>query len=449
MTQPAQTYAQHFRAILILGLPLVGSQLAQFGISLTDAVMLGWYDVEALAAEVVGGGIFFVLFVVGSGFAMAVTPMVARARAAGEGRQPRRITRMALWLSTLFGLACLPVFVFSGPLMRALGQEDTIAELARQYLSVRGWGIVAALWVMVLESYLAALERTRVILWVTLAAVVLNALGNYALIFGNWGAPELGIAGAGWASLGVSGAMVLVLVVYVIRAVPDDSLFTRLWGPDWEAFRAVFRLGWPIGITHLAEVGLFAFSSVMMGWIGTIELAAHGIALQIASLVFMMHLGLASAGTVRAGQAVGRQDQVNLRRGAMVLVYMSGAVGVVTILVFLSLPETLLGLFLSPEDPDRAAVIAIGIGLLAAAALFQFVDAAQVLAMGLLRGVQDTQVPMVLAAVSYWLIGMPVAYVLGFTLHWGGIGIWLGLAVGLAVAAASTMYRFWSRNYIA
>ncbi|KCV81599.1 MATE efflux family protein [Actibacterium atlanticum] len=449
MTQVAQTYAQHFRAILILGLPLVGSQLAQFGITLTDAVMLGWYDVEALAAEVVGGGIFFVLFVVGSGFAMAVTPMVARARAAGEGRQPRRITRMALWLSTLFGLACLPVFVFSGPLMRALGQEDTIAELARQYLSVRGWGIVAALWVMVLESYLAALERTRVILWVTLVAVVLNALGNYALIFGNWGAPELGIAGAGWASLGVSGAMVLVLVVYVIRAVPDDSLFTRLWRPDWEAFRAVFQLGWPIGITHLAEVGLFAFSSVMMGWIGTIELAAHGIALQIASLVFMVHLGLASAGTVRAGQAVGRQDQFNLRRGAMVLVYMSGAVGVVTILVFLLLPETLLGLFLSPQDPDRGAVIAIGIGLLAAAALFQFVDAAQVLAMGLLRGVQDTQVPMVLAAVSYWLIGMPVAYVLGFTLNWGGIGIWLGLAVGLAVAAASTMYRFWTRNYIA
>lgn len=447
MTQAPKTYAQHFRAILTLGLPLVGSQLAQFAITLTDAVMLGWYDVNALAAEIVGGGIWFVLFILGDGFALAVMPLVAQALAIGDGRLPRRITRMALWLSTLFALACTPIFLFSEPLMRALGQEPVVADLAGQYLAIRGWGLMPAIWVVVLQSHLSALERTKVVLWVTLGAVVLNALANYALIFGNFGAPEMGIRGAAYASLMVHVASFAGMAIYLMRALPEEALFARIWRPDWEVFWSVFRLGWPIGLTHLAEVGLFVASSIMMGWIGAVELAAHGIALQIASVVFMVHLGLASAGTVRAGNAVGRRDQLGLRRGALVLLAMSGAVSVVTIIAFLAIPEPLLGMFLSPDDPDRVAVLAIGVSLLSAAALFQLVDAAQVIALGLLRGLSDTRVPMIIAAVAYWGVGMPVAYVLGFVLNMGGIGIWLGLAAGLAIAAAFTMHRFWSREH--
>src|SRR6056297_1973378 len=437
------SYRQHARATLGLGLPLIGSHVAQFAITLTDALMLGWYSVEALAAEVLGGTLFFVLFIMGSGFAWAVMPMVASARAAGNETQIRRVTRMGAWASILFGIATLPLMLLARPIFEALGQDPDIAVLAGQYLSIMGWGILPALLVMVLKSYLAALERTQIVLWITLAAVGLNVVINYALIFGNWGFPELGVRGAAIASLMVNIASLVAMVFYAARAQPDHALFQRLWRPDWEALGQVFRLGWPIGITNLAEVGLFAASSVMMGWLGTLQLAAHGIALQVTSVMFMVHVGLSNVATVRAGQAQGRGDGPGLRAGARVVLMVSGLVALGTVVLFLAVPEALIGLFLSPDDPDRPAVIAIGVMLLAAAALFQMVDAAQVMALGLLRGVQDTRVPMVIAALSYWAVGVPASYVLGFPLGLGGPGIWLGLALGLALAGVFMLWRFW------
>ncbi len=437
------TYRQHLRAVLGLGLPLVGSHLAQFAITLTDAVMLGWYSVEALAAEVLGGTLFFVLFIMGSGFAWAVMPMVARAASSGEEAQVRRVTRMGLWASALFALACLPVTLGSATLFRVMGQDPGTAALAGDYLVIAGWGILPALLVMVLKSCLAALERTGVVLWVTLAAVALNILVNYALIFGNLGMPEMGVRGAAIASVSVNLASMLVLAVYVQRSMPEHTMFARLWRPDWEALAQVFRLGWPIGITNLAEVGLFAASSVMMGWLGTLQLAAHGIALQVTSVIFMVHVGLSNVATVRAGQAQGRGDGRGLRNGARVVLAVSATVALCTVALFLGLPDLLIGLFLDPADPARDAVIAIGRTLLAAAALFQVVDAAQVMSLGLLRGVQDTRVPMVIAALSYWAVGVPASYVLGFTLGLGGPGIWLGLALGLALAGVFMLWRFW------
>ncbi|MDT8329257.1 MAG: MATE family efflux transporter, partial [Roseovarius sp.] len=385
------TYRQHARAVLLLGLPLIGSHVAQFAINLSDAIMLGWYSVEALAAEVLGGTLFFVLFIMGSGFAWAVMPMVASAEASGEETQVRRVTRMGLWASLFYGVLALPVMIWSRSVFALLGQDPDVAELAGQYLEIAGWGIVPALLVMVLKSYLAALERTGVVLWVTLAAVVVNVGINYLLIFGNFGFPEMGVRGAAIASLLVNTAALLALGAYVAASAPEHALFQRFWRPDWEALGAVFRLGWPIGITSLAEVGLFAAASVMMGWLGTLSLAAHGIALQVTSVVFMVHIGLSNVATVRAGQAFGRGDGPALRDGAKVVLGMAGAVAVTTMVMFLVVPDILIGVFLDPDDPDRAAVMAAGRQLLAAAALFQLVDAAQVSALGLLRGVQDTR----------------------------------------------------------
>jgi MATE family multidrug resistance protein len=439
----ALTPKQHLRAIAVLGLPLILSHVAQFSISLTDALMLGWYDVTALAAQVLGGMMFFVLFLFGSGFAWAVMPMVAEAEAAGHSQQVRRVTRMAMWLSILFSAVSMPLMIWSEPILLALGQTEEIAREASRYLRVAGWGIFPALLVMVLKSYLAALERTQVVLWVTVGAVGVNVIVNYALIFGNWGAPEMGIVGAAWASVAVQVVSLLMLGVYAALVTREHALFIRFWRPDWEFFGLVFRLGWPIGITTLAEVGLFAASSVMMGWLGTLPLAAHGIALQISSLMFMIHLGLGNVATVRAGRALGARDMAGLRLGAQVVLGLSLITVVVTVVLFLAVPEFLMGLFLSPDEPDRPGVIAIGVVLLAAAALFQLADAAQVMALSLLRGVQDTRVPMIIATLSYWVVGMPVAYVLGFVLNWGGVGDWLGLAIGLALAGVFMMWRFW------
>ena len=437
------TYRGHVRAVLRLALPLIGGNLAQIAITITDAVMLGWYDVEALAGEVLGNMVIFVLFLFGSGLALAVMPAVAEAEAAGDATQVRRVTRMGLWASVAYALATVPVFLFARPLLKALGQTPEVAELAAQYMEIAGFALIFALLGMVLKSYLSALEHTGVVLWATVAAALANAVVNYALIFGHWGAPEMGIRGAAVASFLVQVVLLFVLLGYVLKVVPQHALFQRLWKIDRGALWLVVRLGLPIGLTLLAEVGLFAASSVMMGWLGAVPLAAHGIALQIASATFMVHLGLSSAATVRAGRAIGRGDMLGLRRGGTVVTAMSGVVAVLGMALFLTFPAPLIELFLDPSDPQRDAVLGIGVGLMAAAALFQVMDAAQVMALGLLRGVKDTKVPMVMAAVAYWAVGAPASYWLGFPAGFGGVGIWLGLALGLLVAAALLMWRFW------
>lgn len=439
------TAAGHARATLSLGLPLIGSHLAQIALHVTDTIMLGWYGVLALASGVLGATMFFVLFILGAGFAKAVMPLVASAMGQGDEVQVRRVTRMGLWLSILFGIAIYPVFWWSEGLLLALGQAPEVAALAGRYMQIAGLGMIPALLVMTLKSYLAALGRTQVQLWVTLAAVGVNAALNWALIFGNWGAPEWGVAGAAVATMVVQVFTILVLATYAAwhPALRRFQLFLRFWRPDWQAMGGVFRLGWPMGLTGLAEGSLFQASALMMGWIGTMELAAHGIALEVMAITFMIQVGLSNATTVRTGRAFGARDAAGLRLGASVSIMMSVAFALATIVVFVALPAPIIGLFLDPANPESRAIIAYGSVLLLIAGLFQLADAAQVMALGLLAGVQDTRVPMFLATISYWLVGIPASYVLAFPLGYGGPGLWLGLAIGLTVAAALMMARFW------
>ncbi len=437
------TTSAHARAIAVLGLPLIGGHLAQMSIGVTDTVMLGWYGVEALAAVTLASTYFFVLFIFGSGFAMAVMPMVASYQAEGDETSIRRATRMGLWLSFGFALLALPLMIFAAPILRLMGQEEAIVLSGGRYLSIAGWGILPALFVMVIKSYLAALERTQVVLVITLISALVNGMVNYALIFGNWGAPEMGVAGAATASLCTQIVSLIGVVAYVRIYLPEHDLFRRLWGADWDMLKKVFHLGWPISITVLSEVGLFAASAVMMGWLGKVPLAAHGVALQFASLTFMVHLGLSNAGTVRAGNAYSRSDAPHLARGALVVTAMSLVFSVVTVAVFFLFPEFLIGIIILADDPARVEILQIGVGILFMAGLFQLVDGTQAVALGVLRGVQDTRLPMVYAAISYWGIGMPCSYLLGFTYGLDGIGVWAGLGIGLAVAAILLNLRFW------
>ena len=433
----------HIRAIAVLGLPLIGGHIAQMAIGVTDTVMLGWYGVEELAAVTLASTYFFVLFIFGSGFAWAVMPMVASFQAEGDETSIRRATRMGLWLSFAFALLALPLMIFSAPILRLMGQGEDVVTNGALYLSVAGWGILPALFVMVLKSYLAALERTQVVLWITVLAAVTNALVNYALIFGNWGAPELGIVGAAIASLATQVVSLIGVVIYVRLALPEHDLFRRIWAADRNMLGRVFVLGWPISITALSEVGLFAAAAVMMGWLGTVPLAAHGIAMQLTSLTFMVHLGLSNAATVRAGNAYGRIDVPHLARGAFVVTMMSLTFAILTVSLFILLPEFFIDIFILKDEPARTEILSIGVGLLFMAGLFQLADGTQAIALGTLRGVQDTRLPMVYAAFSYWVVGVPTAYLLCFVLGWGGMGIWGGLAIGLGLAAVLLNWRFW------
>ncbi|MEP3347766.1 MAG: MATE family efflux transporter [Litoreibacter sp.] len=438
------TFTQHLRAVLVLGLPLVGSHLAQFSVHVVDTIMLGRYDVTALAASVLATSFFFVIFIMGAGFSFAVMPMVAEAAASDDSTRIRRVTRMGLWLSALYALVFLPLMIWSEPVLLAFGQDPELASLAQDYLRIAGFGMFPALLVMVVKSYLAALERTAIVLWVTVLALVVNSGLNYVLIFGEFGAPELGVKGAALASVLAQIMTLLALGAYVVRsdATRDHVLFQNIWRPDPEAFREVFKLGWPIGLTNLAESGMFSASALIIGLIGKLPLAAHGIALQITAATFMVHVGLSQAATVRAGRALGRRDWDGLAMGARAAVALSLGAVVMTTIAFLSVPELLMTGFLGADDPDRGAILAIGASLLAVAALFQLVDAGQVMALGLLRGMQDTRWPMYAAAISYWGLGIPASYVLGITFGLGGVGVWIGLVVGLLFAAAALWWRY-------
>ncbi len=433
----------HVRAIAILGLPLIGGHVAQMAIGLTDTAMLGWYSASALAAITLASSFFHVIFLFGSGFAFAVLPVVAKAIGSGDTRMARRANRMGLWLSMAYGAVAMPAFLFSEPLLLRLGQDAEVAANAGSYLRIMGWGIFPALAVMVLKSTLAAQERAKIVLIMTLLAAVLNAVINYVLIFGNLGFPEMGLAGAAIASLATVTASALILIAYCNRILPEQELFRNLLRPDWDAFVRLFRLGIPIAFTTLAEVSLFSASALMMGWTTPITLAAHGIALNLGAVAFMVHLGLSNVATIRVGNAIGRQDLPHLLRGAWVICTLSLIVALLSVAMFLLMPQWLISLFISADDPDYALILKIGVQLLVVAAIFQLMDGLQAIHLGLLRGLQDTNVPMIMAVIGYWGVGIPCSYLLGFVFGYGGVGIWLGLVAGLSVVAAGLIWRFW------
>jgi MATE family multidrug resistance protein len=442
--EPDHRWRAHLKATIVLGLPLVASHLAQMLVHLTDTVMIGWYGVTELAAVVLATSVFFVFFIVGSGFAFAVMPMAANAEGAGDQRQVRRSVRMGLWISTIYCVLLLPVLWQFESLLLLIGQQPDIALLAQDYMRIAMWGMIPAMLIMVLKSFVSALERPGFILWGTIVGAVANVFLNWAFIFGNWGAPELGLRGAAIASVGSNMTIFLVVAVYcqIHRALRPYQIFTRIWRPDGPVFWEVFRLGWPIGATMLAEAGLFSTAAIMMGWLGTVELATHGIAIQIAAMAFMIYLGLSNVATIRAGRALGRGDLEGVHRSAMAVTGLQLSFAAVMIVLFVSVPDELIGLFLDSGNPESGAIVAYGRGLLALAAAFQIVDGLQVVFLAVLRGLKDTRIPMLCAVGSYWVVGIPVSYALAFWADYGGYGIWAGLVLGLVLAAATLIWRY-------
>ncbi|MDO5643405.1 MAG: MATE family efflux transporter [Paracoccus sp. (in: a-proteobacteria)] len=441
-----QRYRPHVIATLSLGLPLVGGHLARIAIGTSDTVMVGWYGVDALAALVLATSFLFILMMLGAGYGIGALGLLATAHARGDTTEMRRATRMALWLSTIHAALVMPLLWFARPVMLALGQEEIVAQLSQDYLRIAGFGAGLTLWAMVLNSYLASMERTQVVLWLTVAGLPLNIALNWVFIFGNLGAPALGVQGAAIASVVTQGVTLAAIIAYALW-LPQTrpiALMQRFWRPDWPAFRAIFRLGLPVGLTLVAEIGMFVGSNIMMGWFGKQALAAHGIALQLASITFMFQLGISNAATIRIGQARGMGNAGMMRDGARTVIWISAIFGVLTSLLFIFWPKPLVALYLDPANPESGAILGLAVGLMFWAALFQLADALQVQGLGLLRGVQDTRVPMWLAAISYWGVGLPAGYVLAFPLGMGPGGLWAGLLVGLCVAAVLMLRRFWA-----
>ena len=446
-TTSPHTYGPHLRATILLGAPMVGTMLAQIIMGVTDTIMLGWLGAAPLAASVLATQIFLILLLTGSGFAQAVVPLAAHALGAGDTTVLRRAVRMGFWVSAAFSLFAFPIMWFSEPILLALGQEPALAAMADKYLNIVKWALLPNLFIMVLRSYFGVVQKAHIVLVTTLLAAILNAILNYALIFGNWGAPALGIEGAAIASLGSALLSLALLLAFTNwhPALAPHAILKRFWRSDWVAFWEVVKVGWPIGVSILAEFGLFSMSAIMMGWFGTIPLAAHGIVMQVISISFMVPLGLSQVATIRLGLAKGRgsAEEVTMAGRAVLIVGLGFALVITLLLVTAAAP--MLSLFLDFKTPDADAILAFAIPLLAVAAAFQLVDTLQVLAAGLLRGLKDTRVPMQIALFSYWIIGIPAAYGLSQYTSLQALGVWLGLAIGLTVASLLGMWRYIER----
>lgn len=443
-----QGWRHHFSETIRLGLPLAGAQLAQIALNATDVVMLGWYGTRELAASVLATQFFFLVMMFGSGFANAIIPLAASAHGVGDTRQVRRAVRMGVWVILVYATLAMPLLWFLEPILILLGQDPDLSAIAADYIHIAQWALYPALFTLVMRSFLASVGSARMVLIAALIGVVVNAVLDYALIFGRFGAPELGVKGAAIATLGTALAIAIVMAGHAAWSsrLRVYEIFIRFWRPEWPAFLEIIRLGLPISLTIIAEAGLFMAASLMIGWIGRDELAAHGIALQLVSIAFMIPYGLSSVAAVRVGQAHGRRDRIGIARAAFAVMSVALAVSVAGAILFWTLPAPLVGLFLGDDDPARARVLALGVTFLAIGALFQVVDCMQAIGAGLLRGLRDTRQPMIIAVFSYWCIGAVAAYGLAFPLGLAGAGVWTGLALGLTVAAILLNYRFYRRE---
>jgi multidrug resistance protein, MATE family len=440
-------WRDELRATASLAWPMILSNLTMMLIGVTDVILLGWLGPKELAAGALGHNLAMLCAIFCMGLITATSPMMAseKGRKAHSVRDIRRTFRQGLWVSCA---VMIPVWIFlwnTEAILVATGQQSDLAEGAGTFVRAYMWSILPFIGFLVLRNFVSALEKPVWATMVAIGAVLLNAVVNYGLILGNYGLPQLGLMGAGIGST-ITNSIEFAVMALVVSFHPKFRryhLFGRWWRPDWPRFREIWRLGLPIGVTMGFEGGVFAIAILLMGLINEASVAAHAVAIQIASLTFMVPMGLGQAATVRVGLAYGRNDPVGIARAGWTgFVLGTGFMALMALVIYL-FPEALIGIFVTPVDAETTKVFNLAVGFLMVAAIFQIVDGAQVVGAGMLRGLHDTKVPMYFAAFGYWIVGIGVGAWLAFRQGWDGIGVWTGLATGLAIVSVLMLVR-WS-----
>jgi MATE family multidrug resistance protein len=445
-----QAWLDEARATLALAWPIILTNLLQIALTTTDVIMMGRLGPDALASGVLGANLFFAFVIAGIGVVTAVAPMVAKERGARPYavREVRRTVRQGLWSAIAIAIPVWIILWVAEPILLALGQNPETVAGAVQYLSTLQWSFLPFIAYIVMRNFIAAVERPLWGLWAGIVGFVVNALAAWCLIFGEFGFPRLELFGAGIATTASSCAMfgVLALVAIRDRKFRRYHIFGRFWRADWRRFRQLWALGLPIAATLIFEVSIFNGAVILMGLIGKTSLAAHSIAIQIASVAFMVPLGFGQAASVRVGRAFGAYDRSAIARAGWTAYAMGVGFMGLTASMMLFAPHVLIGAFLDLGRPENWPVVELATIFLAFAALFQLVDGAQAVGSGMLRGLQDTRIPMIFAAIGYWGIGFPLGVILGFPAGLEGTGVWIGLASGLAVVAVLMTARWIMRD---
>lgn len=429
----------HIKETSKLAYPVVIGQLGHMMLGVVDSLMVGKLGAVPLAASSLVNGLILLIIVLGIGMSVALTPLVAIAKGSGNNDQCGIILRQGLLVNLVFSILLVFVVYFFADIIYYLDQPYEVAVLAESYLKILSFSIIPFMMFQTYKQFIEGLSFTKPAMIILILANVVNVFGNWVLIFGNLGMPRLELDGAGFATLLTRISIAVAIIIYVIYSKQfkqyDPTL--KFKSINWSIIKKILDLGIPGGFQMFFEVGGFAFAAVMIGWIGAKELAAHQIAINLASITFMVGLGLSIAATIRVGNYLGKKDLIGIKNAGysalFIVAIIMGSFGIMFIILRNFLPTLYI---------MDSVVIEIASSLIIIAAIFQVVDGLQVVGIGLLRGLTDLKAPMVIAFIAYWVIGLPVAYLLGFTFGYGVEGIWISFVVGLSIAAIFFIKRF-------
>ena len=438
-TSRRQKFLHESASILRLGLPVVAANLLQISMTFTDTVMAGQISPTHLAALAIASSLWHPILLFALGILTTLVPIVAQLHGEGKNESMGEYVLQGFWLSAAL---CVPAIVLLHnlePIMSLIGYESEVIRISTGYLKAISTALPGILLYSVLQHFNEGIVLTRPNMYFHVVGLGLNILGNYTFMFGHFGFPAMGAVGAGWASSLVWNAMAVVMLVFCLRfpRFRKYHLLQRFQWPSISHLREILQIGLPTGFATMAETGLFAIVALMVGMLGVTSMAAHSVAVNIASISFMIPWGLSTAITTRVGFTIGRGEPEKARRIGFSGVLLCGIVMFGMAIVMAAIPETLISIY-----TDNSAVTTVAVQLLFMAALFQLSDGLQVGALGALRGLKDTRVPMLVSLFSYSVLGLPIAYLLGLQWGYGVIGLWTGMIVGLTVAAFLHNLRF-------
>lgn len=436
------TFSRHAAETARLAAPLAIAQLSQMAMGVTDTILLGSLGADALAAGGLGAAMFFVVATLLQGILSSVSVTVANARGARADHRVPRIYWSGLLLCVLLAVPAFVLLSFTQPILLAFGEPAGLARNVGAYTGVLRWASLGSLiGVGMMRAFLPAIGAAKRLLWISIASVGVNAVLNYGLIHGAYGLPRLGLLGSAVATTTTVWLTAIALVA-LLHGRARYRRFITAARPNVPTMSELFSIGWPVAITYGVEAALFLATSLMIGLLGETQLAAHQIALNVASVTFMVPLAIGQAANVRVGYWLGAGQPMAARHAGFVAIGLGVAFMSLSGLVMIGAPHSIVGLYLRLDDPNNVRTVEIAASLLGVAAVFQIVDGMQAVGSGCLRGLKDTRIPMLAAAFGYWGVGFPTGYLLAFHAGFGARGLWWGLAAGLASVAVLMTLRF-------
>lgn len=428
------------RHTLRLGWPIILGNLTQMLLGIIDSAMVGAIHSSQLAAASFVNNLITIPLILGIGLTMAISPLVANAMGEDDKDKPLRILYNGLWIVGIVALLMAIGIHLCVDIVYHMGQDLIVAELSKEYLIWMGWGMVPMVLFIGMKQFADGLGKTQAPMYIALASLPINVILNYMFIFGKWGAPRLELEGAGIGTLVARVMIMIAIAVLIFRGqgfAPYRQHLREQLQFRKDRLRDVFRIGIPSALQYGMEAGSFAVSGIMAGWLGYVQQAAHQIALGLASVTFMVSLGISVAGSIRVAFAHGKRDWLSAQRIGKTTLLMAASYGVFCALFFILGRHHLPLMF-----NDEPEVLAFAATLLLLAAVFQISDSVQAVGVGLLRGIQDVRVPTVLVGLAYWAIGIPTGYYLAFKAGFEVAGIWTGFVMGLSASALLLSVRF-------